>query len=59
MVDEYQDTNTSQFKLVAMLAAKYGNICVVGDDDRLYISSVEQTFIIFLTLKMCSQALRL
>ncbi len=27
MVDEYQDTNTSQFKLVAMLAAKYGNIC--------------------------------
>ena len=34
MVDEYQDTNTSQFKLVAMLAAKYGNICVVGDDDQ-------------------------
>lgn len=34
IVDEYQDTNTSQFKLVAMLAAKYGNICVVGDDDQ-------------------------
>ena len=33
-VDEYQDTNTAQFKLAAMLAAKYKNICVVGDDDQ-------------------------
>ena len=34
MVDEYQDTNTVQFKLVSLLAEKYGNICVVGDDDQ-------------------------
>ncbi len=34
MVDEYQDTNTAQFKLVSQLAKKYGNICVVGDDDQ-------------------------
>ena len=34
MVDEYQDTNTVQFKLVSLLAAKYRNICVVGDDDQ-------------------------
>ncbi len=34
MVDEYQDTNTAQFKLVSQLAKKYRNICVVGDDDQ-------------------------
>ena len=33
-VDEYQDTNTAQFKLAALLASKYKNICVVGDDDQ-------------------------
>lgn len=34
MVDEYQDTNKVQFEFIKLLADKYKNICVVGDDDQ-------------------------
>lgn len=34
LVDEYQDTNKAQFMLISLLASRYGNITVVGDNDQ-------------------------
>ncbi|MDE3152257.1 MAG: UvrD-helicase domain-containing protein [Gemmatimonadota bacterium] len=34
LVDEYQDTNRAQYRLVSLLGAEHGNVCVVGDDDQ-------------------------
>lgn len=41
LVDEYQDTNKSQFTLVTMLASKHGNITAVGDNDQCLVGDTK------------------
>ena len=50
MVDEYQDTNTVQFRLVSLLAEKYGNICVVGMTISRFTASAGRILKIFSAL---------
>ena len=47
LVDEYQDTNKSQFTLVTMLASKHGNITAVGDNDQGIYSFRELIFLTY------------
>ena len=46
LVDEYQDTNHSQYLIVKALSDKFQNICVVGDDAEVY-GLEEQILVIF------------
>ena len=47
LVDEYQDTNRSQFLLISMLSSATGNICVVGDESQSIYGFREQIYLIF------------
>lgn len=51
LVDEYQDTNTSQYQLIKLLASKYRNICVVGDEDQSIYSWRQADFRNFLNFE--------
>ncbi|MGL4654513.1 MAG: UvrD-helicase domain-containing protein [Sarcina sp.] len=41
MIDEYQDTNKAQYEFAKLLAGKYKNICVVGDDDQCLVEGIK------------------
>ena len=57
-VDEYQDTNKSQYLLVQLLAKKFKNICVVGIPISLFIVGAVQTLEIFYPLRRIIQLQR-
>ncbi len=51
LVDEYQDTNRLQYQFTSLLAEKHKNICVCGDDDKVFTAGAERISEIFWNMK--------